>query len=123
MVFSVAKKILQDITIATGHIEICKLHKSTALLATNKSVRSSCVQNAKMWVGYLESLSTFAELEGKLRDSGAQHLGKYMTYPGPFCSPSCGLLHYIEKSCLQGVQEAKLIKFTGFLPKKGEEPE
>ena len=83
--------------------------KTEALIAFS----CQCFRAVEVWVGYLESLPTLAELE--------RHLGNHPG-TGVFCARTgkfCSLRHMIEKSCKEGLQTAKSIKFTSFLFNKG----
>jgi len=98
-VFSVLRNILQDIQIITPGLN------TVCVLGSFQSVKDKCLNGAEVWVGYLENLSTFAELETELQRLAEDKL---------FCDPSCGLRRCIEKSCQKGLKEAKAIKFTSF---------
>ncbi len=113
-VFGVSRKIVEDIQIiATPTLEhVCALHGTRATTHW-QSVKFKCLSDARVWVGYLERQSTFAELEAQL-----QRLTEDNMHRGLFCDASCGLMRYIEKSCQEGLQEAKSIKFTSFLYKE-----
>ena len=93
-VFGVPKKILQDINVITtpGPEHVCSLDNRPRLPATHRqSVKSKCLNDAEVWIGYLGKLSTFAELEAQL-----QRLAEDNMHRGLFCDPSCGLMRYIN---------------------------
>src|SRR6266545_113910 len=69
-VFGVPKKILQDINVITtpGPEHVCSLDNRPRLPATHwQSVKSKCLNDAEVWIGYLGKLSTFAEFEAQLQ--------------------------------------------------------
>jgi len=98
-VFRVLKTILKNIKTTTPGLN------SVCVLGRFQSVKDKCLNSAEVWVGYLENLSTFAELEAELQRLAEDNL---------FCDLSCGFRRCIEKSCQIGLQEAKAIKFTSF---------
>ena len=109
--FHTAKAFLQSCARLTDWHTSCKFK------AAETVINIHCQTSLNVWIGYLEGLSSFSELEKQLdmsKDDERTSLTPKSRHCLQFCD-RCPLLEVIARLCTHGLQRAKSIKFAAFL--------
>ena len=106
--FQPSKRFLQESTTIFSITQpngMC--HDATSRIPSTITATSECHRIVVLWLGFLENLSTFAELANELEGSALGQHNQYLCH-------RCGLFSHVAKCCKEDLEKAKLIKFTSF---------